>query len=154
MTDFSHQHHVCKVHPCCSVCHSFLLPNALAITSFENQTSFSSEEAVPCELGQPRLHECWVWGPRPEGLGSQGTSRPHRGQTLSSDPVPPGQVVFVNNQRYMAAIILSEKQCQEQLKETNKSCNGEWPGQQAAGVVASLPSVLAAPLLNLTVLYL
>ncbi|KAK2499276.1 hypothetical protein MC885_018178, partial [Smutsia gigantea] len=34
-----------------------------------------------------------------------------------------GQVVYMNNQRYMAAIILSEKQCQEQLKETNKSCN-------------------------------
>lgn len=31
------------------------------------------------------------------------------------------RVVYVNNQRYMAAIILSEKQCQEQLKETNKS---------------------------------
>ncbi|CAK6445346.1 unnamed protein product [Pipistrellus nathusii] len=30
---------------------------------------------------------------------------------------------YMNNQKYMAAIILSEKQCQEQLKETNKSCN-------------------------------
>eukprot|EP00069_Balaena_mysticetus_P019898 bmy_02593T0 len=35
-----------------------------------------------------------------------------------------GQVViYMNNQRYMAAIILSEKQCQEHLKETNKSCD-------------------------------
>ncbi|XP_066126327.1 plasmalemma vesicle-associated protein [Saccopteryx bilineata] len=33
------------------------------------------------------------------------------------------RVVYMNNQRYMAAIILSEKQCQEQLKETNKSCD-------------------------------
>lgn len=31
--------------------------------------------------------------------------------------------VYMNNQKYMAAIILSEKQCQEQLKETNNSCN-------------------------------
>lgn len=52
---------------------------------------------------------------------------------MSSVRVPPGQVVFVNNQRYMAAIILSEKQCQEQLKETNKSCNGEWPGSRPRG---------------------
>ncbi|XP_030873955.1 plasmalemma vesicle-associated protein isoform X1 [Leptonychotes weddellii] len=29
----------------------------------------------------------------------------------------------MNNQQYMVAIVLSEKQCQEQLKETNKSCN-------------------------------
>ncbi|MXQ93457.1 hypothetical protein E5288_WYG021059 [Bos mutus] len=29
----------------------------------------------------------------------------------------------MNNQRYMAAIILSEKQCQEHLKEANKSCD-------------------------------
>lgn len=33
------------------------------------------------------------------------------------------RMVNMNNQKYMAAIILSEKQCQEQLKETNKSCN-------------------------------
>ncbi|XP_027990136.2 plasmalemma vesicle-associated protein [Eptesicus fuscus] len=33
------------------------------------------------------------------------------------------RMVYMNNQKYMAAIILSEKQCQEQLKETNKSCN-------------------------------
>ncbi|XP_054434671.1 plasmalemma vesicle-associated protein [Pteronotus mesoamericanus] len=33
------------------------------------------------------------------------------------------RVVYVNNQRYMVAIILSEKQCQEQLKETEKSYN-------------------------------
>ncbi|KAB0406618.1 hypothetical protein E2I00_018621, partial [Balaenoptera physalus] len=32
-------------------------------------------------------------------------------------------VIYMNNQRYMAAIILSEKQCQEHLKETNKSCD-------------------------------
>ncbi|KAI5758952.1 PLVAP protein [Gulo gulo luscus] len=32
-------------------------------------------------------------------------------------------MTYVSNQPYMAAIILSEKQCQEQLKETNKSCN-------------------------------
>ncbi|XP_019497293.1 PREDICTED: plasmalemma vesicle-associated protein isoform X1 [Hipposideros armiger] len=33
------------------------------------------------------------------------------------------RAVYLNNQRYMAAIILTEKQCQEQLKETNKSSN-------------------------------
>lgn len=33
------------------------------------------------------------------------------------------RAIHLNNQVYMAAIILSEKQCQEQLKETNKSCN-------------------------------
>ncbi|XP_036997873.2 plasmalemma vesicle-associated protein [Artibeus jamaicensis] len=33
------------------------------------------------------------------------------------------RVVYVDNQRYMAAIILNEKQCQEQLKEANKSYN-------------------------------
>ncbi|XP_035580745.1 plasmalemma vesicle-associated protein isoform X2 [Zalophus californianus] len=33
------------------------------------------------------------------------------------------RVSYMNNQRYMVAIILSEKQCQEQLKETNKSSN-------------------------------
>ncbi|XP_036701365.1 plasmalemma vesicle-associated protein [Balaenoptera musculus] len=33
------------------------------------------------------------------------------------------RVIYMNNQRYMAAIILSEKQCQEHLKETNKSCD-------------------------------
>lgn len=33
------------------------------------------------------------------------------------------RVVYMNNQRYMAAIILSEKQCQEHLKGTNKTCN-------------------------------
>ncbi|XP_067589263.1 plasmalemma vesicle-associated protein [Pseudorca crassidens] len=33
------------------------------------------------------------------------------------------RVIYMNNQRYMAAIILSEKQCQEQLKESNKSCD-------------------------------
>lgn len=32
-------------------------------------------------------------------------------------------MIYVTNQRYMAAIILSEKQCGEQLKETNKSCD-------------------------------
>ncbi|OWK11672.1 PLVAP, partial [Cervus elaphus hippelaphus] len=32
-------------------------------------------------------------------------------------------VIYMNNQRYMAAIILSEKQCQEHLKEANKSCD-------------------------------
>nr|XP_006199237.2 plasmalemma vesicle-associated protein [Vicugna pacos] len=32
------------------------------------------------------------------------------------------RVIYMNNQRYMAAIILSEKQCQEHFKETNKSC--------------------------------
>lgn len=35
-------------------------------------------------------------------------------------------MIYMNNQRYMAAIILSEKQCQEHLKEANKSCDGEW----------------------------
>ncbi|XP_007461166.1 PREDICTED: plasmalemma vesicle-associated protein [Lipotes vexillifer] len=33
------------------------------------------------------------------------------------------RVIYMNNQRYMAAIILSEKQCQEQLKGSNKSCD-------------------------------
>ncbi|XP_037674528.1 plasmalemma vesicle-associated protein [Choloepus didactylus] len=33
------------------------------------------------------------------------------------------RVIYQNNQRFMAAIILSEKQCQQQLKETNKSCD-------------------------------
>lgn len=33
------------------------------------------------------------------------------------------QIVYANNERYLVAIILSEKQCQEQFKETNKSCN-------------------------------
>lgn len=33
------------------------------------------------------------------------------------------QIVHANNERYAAAIILNEKQCQEQFKETNKSCN-------------------------------
>uniref|UniRef100_A0A8C3WXK3 Plasmalemma vesicle associated protein n=1 Tax=Catagonus wagneri TaxID=51154 RepID=A0A8C3WXK3_9CETA len=33
------------------------------------------------------------------------------------------RVMHLNNQQYMAAIILNEKQCQEQLKEMNKSCN-------------------------------
>ncbi|XP_014637235.1 PREDICTED: plasmalemma vesicle-associated protein [Ceratotherium simum simum] len=32
-------------------------------------------------------------------------------------------MIYMSNQRYMAAIIVSEKQCQEQLKETNKSCD-------------------------------
>ncbi|XP_019271816.1 plasmalemma vesicle-associated protein [Panthera pardus] len=31
------------------------------------------------------------------------------------------RVISMNNERYMAAIILSEKECQEQLKEANKS---------------------------------
>uniref|UniRef100_A0A8C2P1E4 Plasmalemma vesicle associated protein n=1 Tax=Capra hircus TaxID=9925 RepID=A0A8C2P1E4_CAPHI len=33
------------------------------------------------------------------------------------------RVIYINNQRYMAAIILSEKQCQEHLKEANRSCD-------------------------------
>ncbi|XP_076978155.1 plasmalemma vesicle-associated protein [Tamandua tetradactyla] len=33
------------------------------------------------------------------------------------------RVICQNNERYMAAIILSEKRCQLQLKETNKSCD-------------------------------
>ncbi|KAM9731219.1 plasmalemma vesicle-associated protein [Dama dama] len=33
------------------------------------------------------------------------------------------RVIYMNNQRYMAAIILSETQCQEHLKEANKSCD-------------------------------
>lgn len=62
----------------------------------------------------------------------------------------------MNNQRYMAAIILSEKQCQEQLKEANKGYNSEWPGQRGDRVVASPPSSLAAPptFLSLIILYL
>lgn len=51
----------------------------------------------------------------------------------------------MHSQRYVAEIILNEKQCQEQLKETNKSCNGEWSGQRGARVVASPSSSLAAP---------
>ncbi|XP_011845421.1 PREDICTED: plasmalemma vesicle-associated protein [Mandrillus leucophaeus] len=33
------------------------------------------------------------------------------------------RVIYTNNQRYMAAIILSEKQCREQFKDMNKSCD-------------------------------
>ncbi|XP_070272467.1 plasmalemma vesicle-associated protein [Myotis yumanensis] len=33
------------------------------------------------------------------------------------------RTTYMNSQKFMAAIILSEKQCQEELKETNKSCN-------------------------------
>ncbi|XP_007943652.1 plasmalemma vesicle-associated protein [Orycteropus afer afer] len=33
------------------------------------------------------------------------------------------RAIYLNNQRYMAAIILSEKECQENFKESNKSCN-------------------------------
>ncbi|XP_006898377.1 PREDICTED: plasmalemma vesicle-associated protein [Elephantulus edwardii] len=33
------------------------------------------------------------------------------------------RVIHLNNERYMAAIILSEQECQEQLKGSNKSCN-------------------------------
>ncbi|XP_036097793.1 plasmalemma vesicle-associated protein [Molossus molossus] len=34
------------------------------------------------------------------------------------------RVVYMHSQRYVAEIILNEKQCQEQLRETNKSCDG------------------------------
>uniref|UniRef100_A0A8C6IHA3 Plasmalemma vesicle associated protein n=1 Tax=Mus spicilegus TaxID=10103 RepID=A0A8C6IHA3_MUSSI len=40
-------------------------------------------------------------------------------------------ITYINYNRFIAAIILSEKQCQEQLKEVNKTCEGEfgsWPG--------------------------
>ncbi|KAF7478395.1 plasmalemma vesicle-associated protein [Marmota monax] len=37
------------------------------------------------------------------------------------------RAIYFNNLKYMAAIILSEQECQEQLKQANKSCNGE-PG--------------------------
>ncbi|KAM9242953.1 plasmalemma vesicle-associated protein [Dugong dugon] len=33
------------------------------------------------------------------------------------------RAIYLNNERYMAAIILSEKQCKEHLNENNKSCN-------------------------------
>lgn len=33
------------------------------------------------------------------------------------------QIVHANNEKYLVAIILSEKQCQDQFKENNKSCN-------------------------------
>lgn len=33
------------------------------------------------------------------------------------------RIIHANNQRFMAAIILSEKQCQEQLRESNKTCD-------------------------------
>ncbi|KAI2589594.1 PLVAP isoform 2, partial [Pan troglodytes] len=33
------------------------------------------------------------------------------------------RVIYTNNQRYMAAIILSEKQCRDQFKDMNKSCD-------------------------------
>nr|KAF6481544.1 plasmalemma vesicle associated protein [Molossus molossus] len=55
------------------------------------------------------------------------------------------RVVYMHSQRYVAEIILNEKQCQEQLRETNKSCDGEWSGQRGARVVASPSSPLAAP---------
>lgn len=35
------------------------------------------------------------------------------------------QITYINYNRFIAAIILSEKQCQEQLKECNKTCEGE-----------------------------
>ncbi|XP_006877199.1 PREDICTED: rootletin-like [Chrysochloris asiatica] len=50
-------------------------------------------------------------GSRPRTGSSGGCRRPAR------------PTIYLNNQRYMAAIILSEQQCQENLKETNKSCN-------------------------------
>lgn len=67
----------------------------------------------------------------------------------------------MNNQRYMAAIILSEKQCQENLKEANKSCNGEWVrvrvgvtghGEQG-GKIPRPVSWQLPPFLSLLVLY-
>lgn len=33
------------------------------------------------------------------------------------------QIVHANNEKYLVAIVLSEKQCQDQFKENNKSCN-------------------------------
>ncbi|KAL2763345.1 plasmalemma vesicle-associated protein, partial [Daubentonia madagascariensis] len=33
------------------------------------------------------------------------------------------RAIYTNNQRYMAAIILSERQCKDQLNEMNKSCD-------------------------------
>ncbi|XP_008048255.1 plasmalemma vesicle-associated protein, partial [Carlito syrichta] len=33
------------------------------------------------------------------------------------------RVIYANNQRYVAAVILSEKQCQDQLKDVNQSCH-------------------------------
>lgn len=47
-------------------------------------------------------------------------------------PVPPPlsgeQVTDALHMKYMAAIIVSEQKCQEQLKKDNESCNGEWHG--------------------------
>lgn len=50
---------------------------------------------------------------------------------LSCVTCPNLQITYINYNRFIAAIILSEKQCQEQLKEVNKTCEGEfgsWPG--------------------------
>lgn len=41
---------------------------------------------------------------------------------LSCVTCPNLQIAYINYNRFIAAIILSEKQCQEQLKELNKSC--------------------------------
>jgi hypothetical protein len=43
-----------------------------------------------------------------------------------------GQVTYFTYQQYIAAIILSEKQCQDNLKESNRSCEGEC-GQRGVG---------------------
>ncbi|KAF0875147.1 PLVAP protein, partial [Crocuta crocuta] len=57
------------------------------------------------------------------------------------------RVTHMNNERYMASIIVSESQCQEQLKETNKSCDGECA---LGGGGARAPEPLPLPLPELT----
>uniref|UniRef100_A0A8C5Y0R3 Plasmalemma vesicle associated protein n=1 Tax=Microcebus murinus TaxID=30608 RepID=A0A8C5Y0R3_MICMU len=60
---------------------------------------------------------------RPPGDPAWGWAVPG-GLAAELCPCPPaGQAVDATNLRYVAAIILSEKQCQDRLQETNKSCN-------------------------------
>lgn len=51
---------------------------------------------------------------------------------LSCVACPHLQITYINYHRFMVAIILSEKQCWEQVKENNKTCEGKcgsWWGQ-------------------------
>lgn len=53
---------------------------------------------------------------------------------LSPVVCPHLQATYINYQRFMAAIILSEKQCWEQVKENNKTCEGKCGSWRAGGV--------------------
>ena len=111
--------------------HSFLwlssIPLSIIITTSEDQTSIPCREAV--SLWTMPTQTTWVLdlGPQPWESGQhRGQGGPTGAGHWALSCVSSGQVIYMNNQRYMAAIILSEKQCQEHLKETNKSCDGEW----------------------------